>query len=362
MRAVVVLPTPRTPVRIQACGMRPELEGVRDGAHHGVLADQVVEARRAVFARQHAIAGFRRRVAEIEAGGFRGFAHRAIRLAAAIRLRLAIAENGWEADERPDPCSLGLLPSGPDPVGEWLVHRQPPGTYIGPKGAESKQRVHRHPGARAQRAEPGIHSRPTAAMDSDSRAIGCAGNDVDKFARVLHKIESNLVPPPATRADTVPVGDLALARVLLANDANYPWLILVPRRPGMVELIDLDENAQVQLLGEIAAAARALKSITECDKLNIAALGNQVAQLHVHVIARRHSDAAWPKPVWGAAPASAYNDGRTRETVDGAASAARRRPLSRRAWCKVYCFSSTRSDFSSWLISRLSAARLSLLR
>jgi diadenosine tetraphosphate (Ap4A) HIT family hydrolase len=112
---------------------------------------------------------------------------------------------------------------------------------------------------------------------------------------------------PQLAQDTVPIGDLVLARVLLANDANFPWLILVPRRPGLVELIDLEENAQVQLLGEIAAAARALKSITECDKLNIAALGNQVAQLHVHVIARRHSDAAWPKSVWGAAPSTAYS-------------------------------------------------------
>ena len=112
---------------------------------------------------------------------------------------------------------------------------------------------------------------------------------------------------PQLAQDTVPIGDLALARVLLANDANFPWLILVPRRPGLVELIDLEENAQVQLLGEIAAAARALKSITECDKLNIAALGNQVAQLHVHVIARRHSDAAWPKSGWGAAPPTAYS-------------------------------------------------------
>jgi len=112
---------------------------------------------------------------------------------------------------------------------------------------------------------------------------------------------------PQLALDTVPVGDLALARVLLANDANYPWLILVPRKAGLVELIDLQENEQVQLLGEVAAAARALKSITECDKLNIAALGNQVAQLHVHVIARRHSDAAWPKPVWGAAPPAAYS-------------------------------------------------------
>ena len=112
---------------------------------------------------------------------------------------------------------------------------------------------------------------------------------------------------PQLAQDTVPVGDLGLARVLLANDANYTWLIVVPRRPGLVELIDLPDAAQVQLLGEIAAAARALKAITECDKLNIAALGNQVAQFHVHVIARRHSDAAWPKPVWGAAPPSAYS-------------------------------------------------------
>ena len=107
--------------------------------------------------------------------------------------------------------------------------------------------------------------------------------------------------------DTVPVGDLPLTRVLLANDANYPWLILVPRLPALVELIDLEENAQVQLLGEVASTARTLKSATECDKLNIAMLGNQVPQLHVHVIARFASDAAWPKPVWGAAPTAAYD-------------------------------------------------------
>jgi len=113
---------------------------------------------------------------------------------------------------------------------------------------------------------------------------------------------------PQLAQDTVPVGDLPLARVLLAKDANYPWLILVPRLPELVELIDLEENAEVQLLGEIAAAARALKNITRCDKLNIAALGNQVPQLHVHVIARRHSDAAWPKLVWGVKPPLVYSD------------------------------------------------------
>ncbi|HYC16609.1 MAG TPA: HIT domain-containing protein [Pseudolabrys sp.] len=121
--------------------------------------------------------------------------------------------------------------------------------------------------------------------------------------------------PQLTR-ETVPIGDMPLVRVLLANDANYPWLILVPRLPALVELIDLEENAQVQLIGEVAAAARALKAVTECDKLNIAALGNQVPQLHVHVIARRRTDAAWPKPVWGVKPPLAYDDG-TRATLLG---------------------------------------------
>jgi diadenosine tetraphosphate (Ap4A) HIT family hydrolase len=111
---------------------------------------------------------------------------------------------------------------------------------------------------------------------------------------------------PQLAADTVPVGDLALSRVLLATDANYPWLILVPRRAGATELIDLAEPDQAQLLREITTASTALKSITACDKLNVAALGNMVAQLHVHVIARRHDDAAWPKPVWGVAPPRAY--------------------------------------------------------
>jgi diadenosine tetraphosphate (Ap4A) HIT family hydrolase len=120
---------------------------------------------------------------------------------------------------------------------------------------------------------------------------------------------------PQLAQDTVPVGDLALSRVLLANDANYPWLILVPRRAGMSEIIDLEENEQVQLLGEIAAAARVLKSVTQCDKLNIAALGNMVAQLHVHVIARNARDAAWPKPVWSAVPPSVYNPGVRDELV-----------------------------------------------
>jgi diadenosine tetraphosphate (Ap4A) HIT family hydrolase len=132
---------------------------------------------------------------------------------------------------------------------------------------------------------------------------------------------------PQLARDTVPVGDLALARVLLTDDANYPWLILVPRLPGLVEIIDLEENGQVQLIAEIAAAARALKAITECEKLNIAALGNQVAQLHVHVIARRRSDAAWPKPVWGAAPPKAYDPKLRNQVIDALRAALQIKPV-----------------------------------
>jgi diadenosine tetraphosphate (Ap4A) HIT family hydrolase len=119
-------------------------------------------------------------------------------------------------------------------------------------------------------------------------------------------MESAFSVHPQLAADTVPVGDLALTRVLLAKDANYPWLILVPRRANVTELIDLAEREQMQLTGEIAQASQALKAITDCEKLNVAALGNVVAQLHVHVIGRRRSDKAWPKPVWGVAPPIAY--------------------------------------------------------
>ena len=107
---------------------------------------------------------------------------------------------------------------------------------------------------------------------------------------------------PQLKKDTIDIGDLPLCRVLVIKDAHYPWLLLVPRRPDAVEIIDLDEVEQAQLMTEISRAARALKEVTRCDKLNIAALGNLVPQLHVHIIARRSSDAAWPRPVWGVMP------------------------------------------------------------
>ncbi len=111
---------------------------------------------------------------------------------------------------------------------------------------------------------------------------------------------------PRIQADTVPVTEWPLCRVLLMNDSNYPWLLLVPRRADVVEITDLAPEDQNALLGEITRASTALRRAVTPHRINIAALGNVVAQLHVHVIARNTDDAAWPKPVWGAVPAQPY--------------------------------------------------------
>jgi diadenosine tetraphosphate (Ap4A) HIT family hydrolase len=111
---------------------------------------------------------------------------------------------------------------------------------------------------------------------------------------------------PQLARDTAPVGNLMLSRVLLNDDCNYPWLILVPLRPGLTELIDLDEADRIRLMSEIAVVSQALRNVTQCDKLNVAALGNVVRQLHVHVIARFRDDAAGPNPVWNVVPRRPY--------------------------------------------------------
>jgi diadenosine tetraphosphate (Ap4A) HIT family hydrolase len=116
-------------------------------------------------------------------------------------------------------------------------------------------------------------------------------------------------------ADTVHLTDWALSRVLLMNDARYPWLILVPRRAGLVEFHDLAHAERMVLCEEIARASRGLKAHTAALKINVGALGNVVAQLHVHVVARNPGDAAWSGPVWGHGAREPYGPGALERTL-----------------------------------------------
>jgi len=108
--------------------------------------------------------------------------------------------------------------------------------------------------------------------------------------------------------DTLLLGDFPLCRLLLMNDANYPWFILVPRRDEVSELFQLDAQEQQQLWRESTELAEVLKDTFKADKMNVATLGNVVSQLHMHVIVRRKDDPAWPAPVWGKHPARPYSD------------------------------------------------------
>lgn len=112
---------------------------------------------------------------------------------------------------------------------------------------------------------------------------------------------------PQLADDTHPIAQWHLSDLRLMDDANHPWLILVPRVEGASELVDLTDTQQLELTREIARASRALQSAFKPHKLNIAALGNIVPQLHVHVIARFEHDIAWPRPVWGMASAKPYS-------------------------------------------------------
>ncbi len=120
---------------------------------------------------------------------------------------------------------------------------------------------------------------------------------------------------PRLAADTAPVGNFVLSRLLLSNDANYPWLILVPRRADIREIHDLSEADQQQLLRESMLLSRALMTAFSPAKLNIAALGNMVPQLHLHHIARYDNDSAWPAPVWGRVPAIDYDEAARSERI-----------------------------------------------
>ncbi len=112
---------------------------------------------------------------------------------------------------------------------------------------------------------------------------------------------------PRLAADTHLVGDLPLSRVLLMDDTRYPWLVLVPRRPDLHEIVDLPPADRAVLIEEIAAVSLALRHVTGAEKLNVGAIGNVVPQLHIHVVARFAADLAWPAPVWGRGASVPYD-------------------------------------------------------
>ncbi|MGA0335173.1 MAG: HIT domain-containing protein [Luminiphilus sp.] len=120
---------------------------------------------------------------------------------------------------------------------------------------------------------------------------------------------------PQLEADTFPVGITSLNRILLMNDSRFPWLILVPERPDIREPFELTDEDQRTLMQESMITGKSLKALFNAHKLNIAALGNQVSQLHIHHIARFRTDAAWPRPVWGVGAAEPYEAEALRERV-----------------------------------------------
>ena len=126
---------------------------------------------------------------------------------------------------------------------------------------------------------------------------------------------------PQLEADTVLVGHFPLSLLLLSKDANYPWCILVPQRQGMEEIYQLGSADQSQLLHESCLLAETLAGIFAADKINVATIGNMVPQLHMHHVARFKTDAAWPKPVWGAVEAVDYPQDMLAHRVERLASA-----------------------------------------
>ncbi len=109
---------------------------------------------------------------------------------------------------------------------------------------------------------------------------------------------------PQLAADTHLIGDLLACRALLMNNSRFPWVILVPRKDGLRELFDLSAEDYTAVMAEVRMVSKAFASETRADKMNIAALGNMVPQLHLHIIARYKTDAAWPNPVWNSGSAA----------------------------------------------------------
>ena len=124
---------------------------------------------------------------------------------------------------------------------------------------------------------------------------------------------------PRLTANTRPVGDLALCSVLLLDDSRFPWFLLVPRRPGIVEMTDLSDEDALQAMREIRIATRVMAALSQPDKVNVGALGNMVPQLHIHVIGRFRSDPAWPGPAWSHGTRTPYPDHAAAALIERAA-------------------------------------------
>jgi len=118
------------------------------------------------------------------------------------------------------------------------------------------------------------------------------------------------------RKDSFEVCRFPLSRVLMMNDATYPWFVLVPQREGITEIHGLTDGDQLQLIRESCYLSKKLATIFCADKMNVAALGNVVSQLHIHHIVRYNSDPAWPGPVWGVLPAMPYDEDEKERLLD----------------------------------------------
>ncbi|GAA6173296.1 HIT domain-containing protein [Colwellia sp. KU-HH00111] len=123
---------------------------------------------------------------------------------------------------------------------------------------------------------------------------------------------SEQIPPfnlhPQLANDSFELADLPLCKLLLCNDSAYPWFILVPKVDAITEVYQLDWQQQQQLLNESSLLSELLMQVFAGDKMNVAALGNVVDQLHVHHVVRYKTDASWPKPIWGQQPLTPYTD------------------------------------------------------
>jgi diadenosine tetraphosphate (Ap4A) HIT family hydrolase len=126
---------------------------------------------------------------------------------------------------------------------------------------------------------------------------------------------------PTLEQDSILIGRFGLCQVRLINDSAYPWVILVPEREGITEIHQLSVEDRCLLTEESAFLSATLAKLFDADKMNVAALGNMVPQLHIHHIVRHKSDPAWPAPIWGKQAMTSYSDEAFEQTADQIAAA-----------------------------------------